>query len=87
MKKTITLLAMAFCLNVFAQNTWLQKADFGGGTRFLAVGFSIGNYGYIGTGDATSNQNDFWQYDPPVIRGSKKQISPVGQDSVQLLFP
>ena len=31
-------------------NTWTQKADFGGTARNWAVGFSIGNKGYIGTG-------------------------------------
>ena len=33
-----------------ATNTWTQKADFGGTTRSVAVGFSIGSKGYIGTG-------------------------------------
>ena len=33
-----------------AQNTWTQKADFGGTARSSAVGFSIGSKGYIGTG-------------------------------------
>ena len=40
-------------------NVWTQKADFGGGARSGAVGFSIGSKGYIGTGGA----NDFWEYD------------------------
>ena len=31
-------------------NTWTQKADFGGTARAVAVGFSIGSKGYIGTG-------------------------------------
>ena len=31
-------------------NTWTQKTDFGGTARYSAVGFSIGNKGYIGTG-------------------------------------
>jgi len=41
-----------------AQNTWTQKANFGGSARTGAVGFSIGSKGYIGTGG-----NDFWEYD------------------------
>ena len=48
-------------------NTWTQKADFGGTTRENAVGFSIGNKGYIGTGQehATwASAKDFWEYDP-----------------------
>src|SRR5438874_2713322 len=31
-------------------DTWTQKADFGGGLRGWAVGFSIGDKGYVGTG-------------------------------------
>ena len=45
---------------------WTQKADFAGGGRNGAVGFSIGNRGYIGTGvdNAGGVRNDFWEYDP-----------------------
>jgi N-acetylneuraminic acid mutarotase len=41
-------------------------ADFGNGMiREQAIGFSIGNYGYAGTGkDQFTEHNDFWQYDP-----------------------
>src|ERR1035437_3066398 len=51
-----------------SQNTWVQKADFGGGTgRFGAAGFSIGTIGYIGMGtDAYPGYNwrtDFWGWD------------------------
>ena len=48
---------------VCTPNTWTQKADFGGGTRVGAVGFSIGNKGYMGTG--LLNQ-DFWEYNPVI---------------------
>lgn len=49
-----------------ATNSWAQKADFGGGDRYGAVGFSIGNKGYIGTGRIASGitYNDFWEYNP-----------------------
>src|SRR3989338_9885448 len=54
-----------------ATNVWTQKADFGGGLREFAVGFSIGNKGYIGTGSHIQTGNnwatyyqDFWEYDP-----------------------
>lgn len=49
-----------------ATNTWTQKANFGGGNRFGAVGFSIGNRGYIGTGNSPNYilTNDFWEYNP-----------------------
>src|SRR6266436_6568938 len=47
-----------------AQDTWTQKADFGGTARWAAVGFSIGTKGYLGTGqDSFSLHKDFWEYD------------------------
>jgi len=49
-------------------NSWSQKADFAGTGRELAVGFSIGNKGYIGTGlqgtGYTDPRRDFWEYNP-----------------------
>jgi N-acetylneuraminic acid mutarotase len=48
-----------------ATNSWTQKADFGGGVRMYATGFSLGNKGYIGTGQYGNTLfNDFWEYDP-----------------------
>ena len=45
-------------------NTWTQKTDFGGTAR-EAIGFSIGNKGYLGLGtDANTFQSDFWEYNP-----------------------
>ena len=46
-------------------NTWIQKSSFLGVARWAAVGFSIGSFGYIGTGaDAGNNlYNDFWEWD------------------------
>ena len=44
-------------------NTWIQKADFGGAPRWEALGFSIGNRGYIGMGFFFSvSTDDFWEY-------------------------
>jgi PKD domain-containing protein len=45
-------------------NAWTQKADFGGSPRILAIGFSIGSKGYIGTGADGLGSSDFWEYDP-----------------------
>jgi len=45
-------------------SSWTQKANFGGGNRNRAVGFSIGNKGYIGTGGYGNYKKDFWEYDP-----------------------
>jgi N-acetylneuraminic acid mutarotase len=54
-----------------SNNTWTQKADFGGGNRRVAFGFSIGNKGYVGAGrdDSGTNgngilHNDFWEFNP-----------------------
>ncbi|WP_229238992.1 hypothetical protein, partial [Emticicia sp. C21] len=48
------------------QNTdlWTKKADIGGSGRSGAVGFSIGNKGYIGTGLGNGILKDFWEYNP-----------------------
>lgn len=47
-------------------NSWTQKANFTPGPRMHATGFSIGNYGYVGTGrnNAYVEQADLWRYDP-----------------------
>jgi len=68
MKKNFTL-AIAILVIAYAsqaQDTWTQKADFAGGGRYGAVGFSIGDKGYIGTGFVgigSSDRNDLWEYD------------------------
>lgn len=47
-------------------NIWTRKTDIPGYKRSYAVGLSIANKGYIGTGnDTTGNQrDDWWEYDP-----------------------
>jgi hypothetical protein len=50
--------------NSHAQDTWTQKADFGGGTRGYAFGFSIDSKGYIGSGNNFNSHDDFWEYNP-----------------------
>ena len=56
-----------------ATDTWTRKADFGGTAREGAVGFSIGNKGYIGTGvDSTGYENDFWEYNPAIDKWTQK---------------
>lgn len=49
---------------VFSQGNWTQKANFGGSGRSNAVGFSVGAYGYMGTGYTGTPQDDFWRYNP-----------------------
>jgi N-acetylneuraminic acid mutarotase len=52
-------------LNANAQNTWLQKASLTAyNGREDATGFSIGHYGFIGTGNtSTGLVGDFWKWD------------------------
>jgi hypothetical protein len=48
-------------------DAWSKKVFFRGGERSGAVGFSIGNKGYIGAGDAGYEiSNDFWEYDSAI---------------------
>ncbi|MFT5778511.1 MAG: N-acetylneuraminic acid mutarotase [Crocinitomicaceae bacterium] len=49
-----------------ASNTWTQKADFAGGARYHAHGFSIGGKAYVGAGTTTGGNylDDNWEYDP-----------------------
>ncbi len=45
--------------------SWVQRAPFPGTARIDAVGFALGENGYIGTGlDADSARSDFWRYNP-----------------------
>lgn len=74
---TIIFLAMVFytqlTFKVTAQsNIWVQKSDVGYDTvnvneptaREGSIGFSIGNKGYLGTGnDKNGSQKDLWEYD------------------------
>src|SRR6187399_3250718 len=52
---------------IIAQGTWTQKANVFTTPRCGAVGFSIGNKGYMGTGlqfGLSPNYfNDFWEWD------------------------
>ena len=54
-------------------DSWTQKADFGGGVRMYAAGFSLGNKGYIGTGQyGNTLYKDFWEYNPVMNTWTKK---------------
>jgi hypothetical protein len=58
---------------------WTQKADFGGVARQGAVGFSIGNRGYVGTGRGDYLLSDFWEYDPTsLVNGLDVNGNPMG---------
>ena len=64
MKKTLTLLSLLITFNVFSQGSWVQKTKFTGTARYGAVGFAIGNKGYITTGESFNLWNqDLWEWD------------------------
>jgi PKD repeat protein len=50
--------------NPAGPGSWAPKANFPGSARLGATGFSIGSFGYIGTGmdGNTTFYNDFWEY-------------------------
>ncbi len=72
MKRTILLiliLLFAHGILCLSQGTWVQKVNFIGTERVHAVGFSIGNKGYMGLGEVFTTftwtcYKDFWEYDP-----------------------
>ncbi|MBK6483764.1 MAG: fibronectin type III domain-containing protein [Chitinophagaceae bacterium] len=73
--RLILAVLLAACLTSSrAQDTWTQKAAFGGAARNGAVGFSIGDKGYMGTGRDLNNsyKTDFWEYDPVTDVWSQK---------------
>lgn len=59
-----TCLLLLFLAKANSQ-TWYQKAYFPGQARYNAVGFSIGNKGYIGLGinSLLTEFDDFWEWD------------------------
>lgn len=54
------------------QDIWIEKARLPGGPRPGATGFSIGNKGYVGTGNYDQVYKDFWEYDPSLDRWTRK---------------
>ena len=63
MRNFILFFSCVVLLNTIAlsQGVWTKKADFGGEGRSFAIGFSIDDKGYIGSGNL--NLNDLWEYD------------------------
>ena len=59
-------LAFASCSSDddFERGNWQERSVFDGVPRSNVAGFTIGNFGYMGTGyDGDDYLNDFWQYD------------------------
>jgi len=65
-----------------ATNVWTKKADFPGDARLGAIGFSVGNKGYVGTGLIESSYlglKDIWEYNPASNSWTKKPDIPQGR--------
>ncbi len=70
--KLMFLLLLTITVNYSCEKTddedlignWIRLSDCDGLARGDAIGFSIGNKGYLGTGfDGEERLNDFWEYD------------------------
>lgn len=68
----VLFVVLSFKLSAQLPDTWTQKSDFGGTARYGAVGFSIGEKGYLGTGYSTDWLKDFWEYDAATDTWSQK---------------
>jgi hypothetical protein len=57
---------------------WTKKANFPGADRDKAVGFSVGEKGYVGLGETHSQGPliDFWEYDPSLDKWTRKSDFP-----------
>ena len=67
MKKLLLLSGiLLFACTLFAQNSWEKKTSFVASKRARSVAFTIGNRGYLSTGEDTNDVelNDLWEYDP-----------------------
>ena len=67
---------------------WVRRADAGPFPRVNAVGFSIGNFGYIGGGsqgpvvEFSSGYTDWWRYDPSTDKWTAINIIPDGRNVI-----
>ncbi|MFM9911149.1 MAG: kelch repeat-containing protein [Chitinophagaceae bacterium] len=60
-----------------ANDSWKRIANFPGAARSEAVGFAVGDKGYVGSGRIISlGFNDFWEYDPTTNSWNKKPDFP-----------
>jgi N-acetylneuraminic acid mutarotase len=72
MKKLLFLLLVILSFATNAQ-VWTQKVNFAGTAAWGAVSFSIGNKGYMGTGEtSTGYSQEFWEYDPFIDTWTQK---------------
>ena len=82
MKYKLIVVSVFFCLTESLAITWVQKSNFGGVGRHRAVGFAIGNKGYLGTGHVNGtgvdiSYKDWWMFDPASNTWTQKANFPV----------
>jgi N-acetylneuraminic acid mutarotase len=77
-KAILFMLSSFFCITALSQNTWDKRESVGGSKRERAVGFAIGNRGYVCLGQDTLNQmlNDLWEFDPGTNSWTQKANFP-----------
>src|SRR5687768_12136420 len=85
-KQETLIVLFAFLIKVtclVGQNAWIPVSAFPGDNRDDATGFSIGQFGYVGTGMNSGFQltKDFWRYDP--LADSWTQVADFGGTSRQ----
>jgi len=58
----IFIASMSCALNVGAQYSWTKKANFPGTARYYDAGFSIGGYGFIGSGEQNPYNSQYFDW-------------------------
>ena len=67
-------------------DTWTQRADFGGSARSYPSAFSIGGDGYVGLGASTGRFFDMWRYTPASNTWTRRADFPGGGRSAAVGF-
>lgn len=68
-------------------DSWMQRANFGGGIRYHAIAFSIGNFAYVGTGSGNwGDTDDLWKYNPVTNSWVMVSVVPGGVRSGAVAF-
>ncbi len=66
MKKLLSLFVLMFLLQIVSgQNTWTQKSNFPGASRYSVASCAINDNAYVGTGyNSGVTYSDWWEYNP-----------------------
>ncbi|HNK99305.1 MAG TPA: hypothetical protein PKO19_14425, partial [Chitinophagales bacterium] len=81
--RLIAVLLLCSVTTTKAELVWTEKANFGGEARHRAVGFAVGERGYMGLGHYNSIVDilfeDIWEYDPSTNTWAQKADFPGGK--------